>query len=210
MGEAGNADVLLVHSPDAEQAFMQSGAALDRRLVMHNDFVLVGPPDDPAGITGKGAVAAMQAIAAAPAPFVSRGDNSGTHALELKLWRQAARDPAKQSWYILAGQGMGATLSIASEKDAYTISDRATYLAFQSKIQLRILVEKDPVLLNVYHVIRVDPAKWPGVNAAGAQAFADYLVAPATQQAIGRFGADKYGQPLFVPDAGKAEDQLEP
>jgi tungstate transport system substrate-binding protein len=105
---------------------------------------------------------------------------------------------------------MGATLSIASEKDAYTISDRATYLAFQSRLQSRILVEKDPVLLNIYHVIRVDPARWPGVNAAGAQAFADYLVAPATQQLIGRFGLEKYRQALFVPDTGKAEDQLEP
>jgi tungstate transport system substrate-binding protein len=210
MGQQGNADVLLVHSPDAEQAFMQTGAGLDRRLVMHNDFVLVGPPGDPAHVTGKMAVAALQAIAATAAPFVSRGDNSGTNALELKLWKQAAIDPSKQSWYILAGQGMGATLSIASEKDAYTISDRATYLAFQAKIQSRIMVEHDPVLLNIYHVIRVNPQEWPGVNAAGAQAFADYLLSPATQHLIGQFGVDKYGQPLFVPDAGKAEDQLGP
>jgi tungstate transport system substrate-binding protein len=210
MGQDGNADVLLVHSPDAEQAFMQTGAALDRRLVMHNDFVFVGPPADPAHISGKTAIATLQAIAATAAPFVSRGDNSGTNALELKLWKQAGVDPSKQSWYILAGQGMGATLSIASEKDAYTISDRATFLAFQAKIQSRILAEKDPALLNVYHVIRVNPQKWPGVNTAGAQAFADYLVAPETQQRIGRFGLDKYGQALFVPDAGKPEDQLGP
>jgi tungstate transport system substrate-binding protein len=208
MGEQGNADVLLVHSPAAELTFMQTGAGLDRRLVMHNDFVLVGPPGDPAHITGRGALAAMQAIAAAPAPFVSRGDDSGTNALELKLWKQAGIDPAKQPWYILAGQGMGATLSIAGEKAAYTISDRATYLAFQSKIQLQILVEKDPVLLNIYHVIKVNPQKWPGVNAAGAAAFADYLLSPAGQQRIGSFGVDTYKQPLFVPDAGKAEDHL--
>ncbi len=210
MGQDGNADVLLVHSPDAEQTFMQTGAGLDRRLVMHNDFVIVGPPADPAHLTGQTALAAMKAIATAAAPFVSRGDNSGTNALELKLWKQAGIDPSQQPWYILAGQGMGATLSIASEKDAYTISDRATYLAFQARIQSRILVEKDPVLLNVYHVIRVDPAKWPGVNTAGAQAFADYLLAPETQQLIGSFGVDKYGQTLFVPDAGKPEDRLGP
>lgn len=208
MGQDGNADVLLVHSPDAELAFMQTGAGLDRRLVMHNDFVIVGPPTDPARITGQPAVAAMRAIAAATAPFVSRGDNSGTNALELKLWKQAGVDPSRQSWYILAGQGMGATLNIAGEKDAYTISDRATFLAFQSKIQSRLLVEKDPLLLNVYHVIRIDPAKWPGVNTAGAQAFADYLLTAQTQQLIGSFGKDKYGQALFVPDAGKPEDQL--
>ncbi len=210
LGQDGNADVLLVHSPDAEQTFMQTGAGRDRRLVMHNDFVIVGPPGDPAHITGQAARAAMQAIATAPAPFVSRGDNSGTNALELKLWKQAALDPTGRPWYILASQGMGATLSIASEKDAYTISDRATYLAFQSKIQSRILVEKDPMLLNIYHVIQVDPTKWPGVNAAGAQAFADYLLSSATQQLIGRFGVDKYGQALFVPDAGKPEDGLGP
>ncbi len=208
MGQDGNADVLLVHSPDAEQTFMQTGAGLDRRLVMHNDFILIGPPADPAHIRGQPALAAMKAVADAAAPFVSRGDNSGTNALELKLWKQDGIDPTKQSWYVLAGQGMGATLNIASEKDAYTISDRATFLAFQSKIQSTLLVEKDPVLLNVYHVIRIDPAKWPGVNAAGAQAFADYLLTPETQQLIGSFGQDKYGQALFVPDAGKPEDQL--
>jgi tungstate transport system substrate-binding protein len=210
MGEQGNADVLLVHSPAAEQAFMQTGAGLDRRLVMHNDFVLVGPPGDPARVAGRPAVAALQAIAAAGAPFVSRGDNSGTHALELALWRQAGIAPGGQPWYIEAGQGMGATLSIAGEKDAYTLADRATYLAFRARIPSRILVEKDPALLNIYHVIRVNPQRWPQVNAAGAVAFADYLLSPAGQQLIGSFGVDQYGQALFVPDAGKAADRLEP
>lgn len=208
MGEQGNADVLLVHSPDAEQAFMATGAGIDRRLVMHNDFIIVGPAADPAGIKGAAAVPALRAIAAARAPFVSRGDNSGTNALELKLWQQAGIAPAGQPWYIVAGQGMGATLKIANEKAAYTISDRATYLAFSAQIQLPVLVEKDAPLLNIYHVIRVDPQKWPGVNAAGAQAFADYLVSAPAQQLIAGFGVEKYHQALFVPDAGKGENTL--
>ncbi len=208
MGESGNADVLLVHSPAAEEDFMAKGAGVDRRLVMHNDFVIVGPPGDPAHIKGQAALPAIQAIAAAGAPFVSRGDASGTNALELSLWKQAGIDPKGKPWYIVSGQGMGATLNVTDEKDAYTISDRATYLAFKARLQLQILVEKDRVLLNIYHVIRVNPAKQPSVNTAGAQAFADYLVSPEGQTLIAGFGAQKYGQALFVPDAGKSEASL--
>jgi tungstate transport system substrate-binding protein len=208
MGEDGNADVLLVHSPAAEEAFMAQGAGVDRRLIMHNDFVIVGPPGDPAHIKGQAALPAMQAIAAAGAPFVSRGDASGTNALELSLWQQAGIDPKGKPWYIVSGQGMGATLNVTDEKNAYTISDRATYLAFKARLQLQILAEKDRVLLNIYHVIRVNPAKQPSVNTAGAQAFADYLVSPEGQALIAGFGAQKYGQALFVPDAGKSEASL--
>jgi tungstate transport system substrate-binding protein len=208
MGEDGNADVLLVHSPAAEQAFMAKDAGVDRRLIMHNDFVIVGPPGDPAHIKGQTALPAMKAIAAAGAPFVSRGDASGTNALELSLWKQAGIDPKGKPWYIVSGQGMGATLNVTDEKNAYTTSDRATYLAFKARLQLQILVEKDRVLLNIYHVIRVNPAKQPSVNTAGAQAFADYLVSPEGQALIANFGVQKYGQALFVPDAGKDEASL--
>ena len=208
MGEDGNADVLLVHSPAAEEAFMAKDAGVDRRLIMHNDFVIVGPPGDPAHIKSQAALPAMKAIAAAGAPFVSRGDASGTNALELSLWKQAGIDPTGKPWYIVSGQGMGATLNVTDEKNAYTISDRATYLAFQARLQLQILAEKDRVLLNIYHVIRVNPAKQPSVNTAGAQAFADYLVSSEGQALIAGFGTQKYGQALFVPDAGKDEASL--
>jgi len=209
MGQQGNADVLLVHSPDAEAAFMQTGAGVDRRLIMHNDFVIIGPAADPAQVRGRAAVPALQAIAARGATWVSRDDKSGTNALELKLWQAAlGRNPHQEGWYVSTGQGMGATLNITNERQAYTLSDRATYLAFSDKITLPILVEKDPLLLNIYHVIQVNPAKWPQVNVAGAQAFADYLVSPAAQQLIGSFGQEKYHQALFVPDAGKSEDTL--
>jgi tungstate transport system substrate-binding protein len=150
----------------------------------------------------------MRAIAAAGAPFVSRGDQSGTNALELKLWKDAGLDPTGKAWYVVAGQGMGATLNIADEKDAYTISDRATYLAFRQRLRLGILVEKDPALLNIYHVIQVNPQRHAEVNTAGGRAFAAYLLSPVGQALIGAFGVDKYGQALFTPDAGRAEDSL--
>lgn len=208
MGEEGNADVLLVHAPDSEKAFMQSGFGVDRRLVMHNDFVIVGPAADPAGIRGAAsAVEALKKIAAAGAGFISRGDDSGTNKMELALWKAAGLTPAGD-WYVQTGQGMGATLKVASEKDAYTLTDRATYLANKSTLDLEILVEKDPVLLNVYHVILVDTQRWPKVNADGARAFADFMVAPATQKVIGEFGVEKFGQPLFVADADKTDADL--
>ena len=209
MGEEGNADVLLVHAPSSEKTFMDNGFGSDRRLVMHNDFVIVGPADDSAGTKGAAtAVEAFQKIAAAGATFVSRGDDSGTNKMELSLWQTAAIDPAGQAWYVESSQGMGATLTITSEKIAYTLTDRATYLANKANLQLEILVEGDPALLNVYHVIIVNHEKWPNSNLEGAMAFADFIVSPATQEVISTFGLDKYGQPLFFSDADKTDADL--
>ncbi len=211
MGQEGNADVLLVHSPAAEKTFMANQYGKDRLLVMHNDFVIVGPTADPAKIKGDtSAVDAFRKIAAASATFISRGDNSGTNAKELTLWQSASVNPAatKPAWYIETGQGMGATLTVASEKGAYTLTDRATYLANKDTLKLDILVEKDNSLLNVYHVITVNPQKWPKVNYEGAQAFANWITSPTVQEYIGKFDVDKYGQALFIPDAGKPESAV--
>jgi tungstate transport system substrate-binding protein len=208
LGARGEADVVLVHAPPAEVDWMAQGNGTERLLVMHNDFIIVGPPADPAKIMGDtDAVGAMKKIADAQAPFVSRGDNSGTNQFELALWQRAGVNPKGQPWYIESGTGMGQTLILADQKEAYTISDRATYLAFKDRIDLPIMVEHDPSLLNVYHVMPVNPAKFPNVpiNTTGGKAFADFMVAPDTQQVIGDFGKDKYGQQLFVPDAGKSE-----
>ncbi len=211
MGQQGNADVLLVHSPAAEVSFMSMQYGKDRYLVMHNDFVIVGPASDPAHIKGDAsAVDAFRRIAAANAAFISRGDNSGTNAKELALWKSAGIDPVttKPSWYVQTGQGMGATLTIASEKAAYSLTDRATFLANKANLKLDILVEKDNSLLNVYHVITVNPGKWPNVNYTGAMAFAKWITSAEIQTTIGEFGVQKYGQQLFVPDAGKSDSQL--
>jgi tungstate transport system substrate-binding protein len=205
LGDRGEADVVLVHAPKVELEYLAKGTLVNRRLVMHNDFVLLGPAADPAQVKGaKTAVEALKRIAAQGSAFVSRGDNSGTQILELSLWKLAGVEP-KGKWYLEAGQGMGATLMIASEKAAYTLSDRATYLAFQQRIGSVILLEGDAPLLNIYHVMEVNPANYPRVNAAGGKAFADFLVSPETQAVIRAFGVEKYGQPLFVPDAGKPE-----
>jgi tungstate transport system substrate-binding protein len=209
IGEQGNADVILLHSPSAEKAFMQKGLGIDRRLVMHNDFVIVGPAADPAQIRSPGSAAgAFQSIFASASTFVSRGDQSGTHVKELALWQDAGLAPFDQPWYLETGQGQGATLSIASEKQAYALTDRGTYLAYQSDVDLTILFEGDPFLLNVYHVITVSPEKWPQVNLQGARAFADFITSPAGQQVIGEFGVEQYGQPLFYPDAKKTDADL--
>jgi tungstate transport system substrate-binding protein len=208
MGQNCNADVLLVHSPAAEKDFMSNNYGSDRRLVMHNDFIIVGPASDPAGIKGSPkAVDAFTKIANAQAPFISRGDSSGTNAKELAIWKLASITP-EGSWYTESGQGMGATLQIASEQGAYTLTDRATYLANKDKLQLENLVEGDASLLNIYHVIEVNPTNCPKVNNSGAVAFADYVVSPDAQTLIGNFGTDKYGQALFTPDAGKDETTL--
>ena len=211
MGKRGEADVLLVHSPADEQRFMDEGYGLNRRLVMHNDFIVVGPPADPAKIKGaKSSKDALKRIAEAGALFISRGDNSGTHAKEKGLWKAAGVNAEGQKWYQQTGLGMGETLNVASEKGGYTLTDRATYLALHKarRFALDVLVEREPLLLNVYHVIEVNPAKWPKVNAAGARAFADFVVSPKAQEIIGRFGVDKVGSPLFVPDAGKKDEAL--
>jgi tungstate transport system substrate-binding protein len=206
MGERGDADVLLVHAPSSEQEFMDAGNGVNRQLVMHNDYVIVGPENDPAQIrSAAGAHAAMQAIADAKSPFISRGDDSGTNKFELKLWKDLNIDPKGLDNYEETGQGMGATLQVADQKNAYTISDRGTYLAYEDKVALVIDFENDPPLLNVYHVIEVNPDKFDNLNVEGAKAFAAFMVAPATQELIGTFGVDKYGQALFTPDAGKSE-----
>ncbi len=209
MGERGEADVLLVHAPTSEIPLMENGDCISRKLVMHNDFIIVGPPADPAGIKGTSdAVAALKAIADSQSIFVSRGDDSGTNKMELSLWKKAGIDPAGQSWYQESGQGMGATLTITSEKQGYTLTDRATYLSTKANLELDIFTEGDPLLLNIYHVMQVNPAKNDKINAKGGEAFVDFMVAPKTQEVIKTFGVDKYGQPLFFPDANKTEADL--
>lgn len=203
MGEKGEADVLLCHAPAAEKPLVDSGAVINYLLVMHNDFVIVGPAGDPAGVKGKSSVEAFKAIAAKEAMFISRGDDSGTHKKELSLWKQANIKPSGSKWYQESGQGMGATLLMASEKAGYTLTDRGTYLAQKKNVKLEILSEGDKALLNIYHVMQVNPAKFSKVNAEGGKAFAEFMVAPATQKIIGEFGKEKYGSPLFFPDAGK-------
>jgi tungstate transport system substrate-binding protein len=217
LGRRGEADVLLVHSPEAETKFVAEGSAGQRRLVMHNDFVLVGPPNDPAAIRGVPAAKAMQNIAALKAGFISRGDESGTHAREKQLWQQNNITPAGD-WYRSTGQGLGATLRVASETSAYTLTDRATYLAQKTGLALEVLNEGDRALLNIYHVIEMTTRAGERVQPDGAKAFADWMVGARAQEMIGRFGteksgteksgADKGGQPLFVPDAGKDETTL--
>ena len=202
MGDRGEADVVLVHAPELEQKYLAKGTLTNRRLVMSNDFVIVGPASDPAGIRGtKSAADALTRVALARASFVSRGDNSGTQAKERSLWKAARIEP-RGPWYVESGQGMGTTLTIASEKRAYTLADRGTYLAFKKRLALAVLVEGDASLLNVYHVMEVAPMRHPRVNAAGGRACADFIVSPTAQAAIKTFGVDRYGEPLFVPQAG--------
>jgi tungstate transport system substrate-binding protein len=204
----GDADVALVHAPTLEKKYVADGKLLNRRLVMYNDFVIIGPKEDPAKIkSAKTAIAALKAIEQSKSPFVSRGDNSGTHNLEKSLWKEAGIQP-KGDWYIEAGQGMGATLGIANERNAYTITDRGTLLALAKRVTLPILVEGDRLLLNIYSVMEVNPANGPRVNTAGGKAFADFMVSPPAQNAIKSFGVEKFGQPLFVPVAGKKEEEL--
>jgi tungstate transport system substrate-binding protein len=201
----GEADVTLAHAPALEKKYVEDGKMLNRRLVMYNDFVVIGPAEDPAGIKGQRAAEALRRIAAAGARFVSRGDKSGTHLLEQALWKQAGIEP-KGAWYIESGQGMGQTLGIANDRRAYTLTDRGTYLAFQKRVDLPILAEKDRPLLNIYSVMEVNPANGPRVNAVAGKAFADFMLTPEVQRVIRTFGVDKYGQALFVPIAGLRED----
>ena len=204
----GEADVALVHAPSLEKKFVADGKLLNRRLVMYNDFIIVGPANDPAHIKStKSSAEAMKRIAASASRFVSRGDNSGTHNLEKSLWKSAAIEP-KGDWYIESGQGMGATLGIANDRGAYTISDRATYLAFRKRVTLTILLEGDRPLLNIYSVMEVNSANGPRINIAGGKSFADFIVAPETQAVIKSFGVEKFGQPLFIPVAGMREEQV--
>jgi tungstate transport system substrate-binding protein len=202
MGEDGNADVLLVHARAREDAFMEAGHGVRREDVMYNDFVIVGPESDPAGVKGMtDATQAMSRIAEAQAPFVSRGDDSGTHTKEKAIWTAAGIEPAGD-WYISAGQGMGAVLTMADEQQAYTLSDRATYLARTLEgTDLVILVEGDPVLFNPYGVMAVNPNKGDHIKADLANAFIDWLISVPTQETIGQFGTAQFGSPLFTPDS---------
>jgi tungstate transport system substrate-binding protein len=211
LGRRGDADVVLAHAPAAERILADSGLLLRRRLVMHNDFLIVGPPSDPVGLRGlTDPLSAMRRFTAGRdrGVFVSRGDQSGTHQLEQRLWRLCGVTPPASgsgSWYVESGQGMAATLQMADEKGAYTITDRATYLAWRDHLRLVPMVEGDPLLYNVYHIMEVNPRNAPRVNVAGARALADWFVAPDTQRRIGAFGRDRFGTSLFVPDAGKRD-----
>ena len=209
MGQKGEADVLLVHSPDAEKKFIAGGNGINRRLVMHNDYIVVGPPADPAmAKMSRTAVEAFKKIALSRSLFMSRGDNSGTHSKEKGIWKAAGISPEEQQWYQQTGLGMGQTLNVAAEKKAYTLADRGTYLALKKTLGLDVLSEGDALLLNVYSVIEVNPAKFSKLNVQGGKAFADFMVSPETQKIIGAFGTEKFGQPLFSPDAGKKEEAL--
>ena len=209
MGQKGEADVLLVHSPAAEKKFVAEGYGINRRLVMHNDYIVTGPAEDPAKVKGiKAAKEVFKKISSAGAPFLSRGDNSGTHSKERDIWKGSGVNPEGQKWYQQTGLGMGQTLNVASEKKGYTLADRGTYLALKKNLHLDILVEGDAILLNIYHVIEVNPAKWPKVNAAGAKAFADFMVSQEVQTVVKTCGVEKFGSPLFFPDAGKKEEEL--
>jgi tungstate transport system substrate-binding protein len=208
LAKKGDADVTLVHAPSLEKKYVSEGKLLNRRLVMYNDFVIIGPKEDPAQIkSAKTALAALKLIQDSKARFVSRGDNSGTHNLEKSLWKQAGIEP-KGDWYIESGQGMGASLAIANERNAYILTDRGTCLALGKRVTLPILIEGDKVLLNIYSVIEVNPANSTRVNSVGGKAFADFMVSPQAQGQIKTFGVEKFGQPLFVPAAGQREEDL--
>lgn len=201
IGADGNADVVLVHARASEDQFMADGHGVRREDVMFNDFIIVGPESDPAGIQGMAAADALAAIAAAEAPFISRGDDSGTHKKELALWAAAGIEPAGD-WYQSVGQGMGAVLNMSNEQQAYTLSDRATYLARTLEgLDLAILSEGDPALFNPYGVIAVDPAKNPNIQGDLANQFIDWIVSVPVQETIGQFGVEEFGQPLFTPDS---------
>jgi len=201
MAERGDVDVVLVHSPTSEQRNVEAGDLVDGRLVMHNDFLIVGPANDPAGIQKLTSITeAMRAIAARSV-FISRGDDSVTHTQELALWAAAGIDSKSLARREETGQGMGATLNIADQKRAYTLTDRGTYLAQRRNLGLAILFQGDPSLRNVYHVYAVNPKKHPSAKATEARAFIDFLVSAPIQQWIASFGRDKYGESLFFPDA---------
>lgn len=201
MGRNGECDVMLVHSPAAEEQLVADGFAIDRNAVMHNDFILVGPASDPAKVMdAASAKDAFTAITNSQSKFISRADESGTHTKELAVWKAAGITP-QGAWYVESGKGMGDTLRIASEEGAYTLADRGTYLSMKDELELEILAEGDPILFNNYHVMNVNPEKWPDVNYEGAAAFNDFCVSPEAQEFLNEFGVEEYGEPLFYPDA---------
>ncbi len=198
LGETGDADVLLVHAKASEETFVNDGFGVKRIPFMYNYFVIVGPESDPAGIA-KAATAkdAFTAIAGSGSKFLSRGDDSGTHKAELKIWTAAGIDPSKQSWYISTGKGMGACLLQASEVQGYCLTDKATFLSMENKGGLKILLGESDDMKNTYSMIAVNPAKNPGVNIDGANAFINWMLSDKAQEMISKYGADKYGEPLF-------------
>jgi tungstate transport system substrate-binding protein len=201
LGRRGDADVLIVHDPESEQAFMDEGHGESRRQIMHNDFIIVGPANDPARVRdAKTAAQAFQRIASTQSTFVSRGDESGTHLREKSLWRAASINP-EGAWYVKGGSGMGATLRMTDDKRGYTLTDRGTFLSQRDKLELALAHEGDPLLLNRYSVIVVKPDKNKPEEYERARRFAEFLVAPKTQKVIGEFGVERFGQPLFIPDA---------
>jgi tungstate transport system substrate-binding protein len=205
LGRRGDADVLIVHDAESEQQFMDEGHGESRRQIMHNDFIIVGLANDPAKVrAAKTAAEAFQRIAAAQATFVSRGDESGTHLREKSIWLRASISP-EGAWYVRGGGGMGAILRMANEKRGYTLSDRGTFLSQRDKLELALAYEGDPVLLNRYSVIVVKADKSKPAEHERARQFAEFLVAPTTQKVIGEFGVERFGQPLFVPDAAEAK-----
>lgn len=209
MGAKGDADAVLVHAPTSEKKYVDQGDIINGKLVMHNDFVIAGPASDPAKVKGSKDLPAVLKAIAETGPFISRGDNSGTNTAELNLWKSVNIDPKTGvKGREETGQGMLATLQVADQKNAYVLTDRATYLANSKNLKLQILVEGPKLLLNIYHVYLVNPEKHTGVKKAQGQAFVDFMVAPATQKAIGDFKKAEYGQALFIADAGKSEDSL--
>lgn len=208
MGEKGDADVLLAHAPASEKKLVDNGTAINYQLVMHNDFVIVGPSTDPAKVKETKTTAdALKAIYDSSSIFVSRGDDSGTDKMEKALWAKANLTPIEAN-YQETGQGMGQTLTVTSEKEAYTLTDRATFLTAGKNLELEIVLQGDASLLNIYHVMQVNPEKFPKVNADGAKAFVEFMIDPDTQAQISTFGVDKFGQALFFPDAGKKMEEL--
>ena len=209
LGQKGEADVLLCHAPASEMELVEAGDVINRQLVMHNDFVIIGSPDDPAGVKGlKSAADALEKIARSEAVFVSRADDSGTHKKEKEVWNKLGFQPSGNAWYLEAGTGMAGTLNIANEKLAYCLTDRGTYLSMKDRLDLVILVEGDAILLNIYHVMQVNPDKHKVVDGPGGEAFVDFMVSRQVQETISEFGVDKYGSPLFFPDAGKRVEDL--
>jgi tungstate transport system substrate-binding protein len=201
MAASGNADVVLVHAPESERVYVESRDLVEGRLVMHNDFLIVGPSDDPAGVRQQRALPGVMRAIAAKSTFISRGVQSGTHSAELSLWTAAGINPATLNRREETGQGMGATLNVADQKRAYTLTDRGTYLAQRKRLSLVPLFQGDTSLRNVYHVYAVNPAKHPKAKLAEARQFIAFFVSPAIQQAIGAFKRDEYGESLFFPDA---------
>jgi len=200
LGRRGDADVLLTHAPAAEEKFMTEGWGSERRPVMHNDFVLIGPEDDPAKVKGEKSVAtAFSQIAASRSTFVSRDDESGTHQKEREIWKALANDP-DGVWYVRSGSGMAQAIRIADEKNAYTLADRGTYLSMRKDCNMVVLAQGDPILMNRYSVILISPTKHSHVKSDAAKRFADFLRSPQTKKVIASFGVEKYGETLFSPD----------